>query len=83
MSSTKQFNVSADAGLMAPNLGSGAGSNMWAAYTGVQMRMLLKFALDWTNVGSIVSAVLHIRSQNYLAYHTPNLTVERCTGAWS
>lgn len=83
MSSQKDFTCWADTGLMTDNLGNGAGSALWAAYGYPdQMRMLLKFNLDWTNVTSIVSAVFYCRSYHLWAYHTPIVVIRRNTGAW-
>jgi len=79
----KTFKCTADAGLMSPSYGSGKGSAMWAAYGSNQTRMVLQFANDFSNVGSVTSAILHIRSFHLFTRHSPNVTIRRITSAWS
>jgi hypothetical protein len=58
-------------------VGRGSGSTY-------SLRSLLKFTLDWTDVTTITSATIHLRSNNYhAAISSPNFYIKRCTSTWS
>lgn len=55
----------------------------WGSYT---FRSAVRFALDWSGVKSITSAVLRVRtsSQVHIGFSTdPDIQVSRCTGDWT
>jgi hypothetical protein len=67
-------------------MGNGASILACAAYdtgTNTTMRMLLNFALDWTDVSTITSAILTIHSGNVYAYFNPTVSIQRNTSSWS
>jgi hypothetical protein len=83
---TKIFAVTQDVGVLDPYYGNGAGTMMWAAYSDTYTngsRMVLQFGLDWTDVSSITSAVLNIKSGDLFGYTNPHVLIKRATSPWN
>jgi hypothetical protein len=87
---TKTWNPSADS-LFAlssggTNLGGGKDQHLVVGYwSGYRFRSAIQFALDWTGVTQIQSAVLYLKTttQVHVAFgSSPDIYIERCTSSW-